>query len=305
MSSRDLIPVNVTPAGVAVDLLASFKDIERLLSGSKSEIDKIEKRGWLKKIFSSSQDDLISISSSQNRINSLMLDVIQEVITFNTMSYSFLASVIAELEERARNGWKDAEGNFQTLSRTGQDFADKARHIFLKIVEGSKDTQQRIEMNRALIGNLQIELSLKDALDEAQSEQIEGLRNELTQKAAMLSYLEAQVQQQEALDVQQTQSIRAIVQRLSEMRKELEAVARVAAELDVQVATLGSLRAEQQATACAAADLHRQVEELRAQLALSSTALARVKTQVKLWFLIGAGVLVTLAAGVISALVRI
>jgi hypothetical protein len=205
MSAREsFLPVQTNPELVAVDLLGYIQDIEKLLSGSTDNIRDIKNRGWWDRLTSSSQDDLVSLTSSQNKINALMLELIQDVITMNTMSYSFLAAVIAELEHRARNGWKDAEGKFQELSSVGRDFADKARSIFLKIAEGSKDTQRRIEMNHTMIGELQLKVAAKDELDADQDRdiylldekvkvlqlQVDGLREDLQRQSASVAHLE-------------------------------------------------------------------------------------------------------------------
>lgn len=205
MSAREsLLPAQATPELVAVDLLGYIKDIELLLSGSRDSIRRIEDRGLWGRLTSSSQTDLVSLTRSQNKINDLMLELIQDVITLNTMSYSFLAAVIAELEHRARNGWKDAEGKFQELSSVGRDFADRARSIFLKIAEGSKDTQRRIEMNHTMIGELQLKFAEKDEIDAGQDRdidrldekvkvlqmQVDGLREDLQRQSTLVGNLE-------------------------------------------------------------------------------------------------------------------
>ena len=113
MSTQELVAKQaMTPAVIASDLLNVIKDIERSISDSTEKTGAIEQRGMFKSMFASSKTDLIDISKSQNKINELMLGLIQEIITLNTMSYSFLAAVIGELEQRAKTGWTDSEGRF-------------------------------------------------------------------------------------------------------------------------------------------------------------------------------------------------
>lgn len=204
----------LTPASVAANLLDVIKDIELSIENAGQHVSKIEKRGWFKSLFSSSKTDLVTISKSQNGINDLMLGLIQEIITLNVMSYSFLASVISELEMRAREGWTNSEGQFQALSSTGRDFADKARGIFLKIAEGSKKTQQRIELNTESIREIKSALAVKVQEVARHGQEIVHLQKELLNKSQRLTEIDTLLLAKQSLDDQQTHAIQAIVEEL-------------------------------------------------------------------------------------------
>lgn len=217
MSAQELIvKEELTPGNIATGLLNVIKDIELSIENASSHVSVIESRGWFKSTFSSAKTDLVDISKSQNKINDLMLGLIQEVITLNTMSYSFLAAVICELEERAKVGWSDSEGRFQELSDTGRDFADRAQSIFRKIAEGSKSTQDRIEFNKQNIEEVKKALSVKDALDAQQSQDIDRIKSALDLKAERLASIDALLNQKNTLDEQQDSAIKAILEELRE-----------------------------------------------------------------------------------------
>ncbi|EJM79596.1 hypothetical protein [Pseudomonas sp. GM60] len=217
MSMQELITKeDLTPVNIASGLLDVIKDIELSIENASDHVSVIENRGWFKSTFSSAKTDLVSISKSQNKINDLMLGLIQEVITLNTMSYSFLAAVICELEERAKKGWTDGEGRFQELSETGQSFADKAQSIFRKIAEGSKSTQDRIELNKHNIDEVKSALSMKDALDAQQSQDIDRIKTALELKTERLASIDALLNQKSALDERQNHTIQTILLELQE-----------------------------------------------------------------------------------------
>ncbi|NWB50142.1 hypothetical protein [Pseudomonas gingeri] len=217
MSAQELIiKEDLTPVNIASGLLDVIKDIELSIENASSHVSAIENRGWFKSTFSSAKTDLVDVSKSQNKINDLMLGLIQEVITLNTMSYSFLAAVICELEERAKMGWTDSEGRFQELSETGQGFADKAQSIFRKIAEGSKSTQERIELNKQNIEEVKSALSVKDALDTQQSQDIDRIKTALELEAERLASIDALLNQKSALDEQQDHAIQTILVELQE-----------------------------------------------------------------------------------------
>lgn len=217
MSSQALIVKgDLTPVNIATGLLNVIKDIELSIENASNHVSAIESRGWFKSTFTSAKTDLVDISKSQNKINDLMLGLIQEVITLNTMSYSFLAAVICELEERAKMGWSDNEGRFQELSDTGRDFADRAQSIFRKIAEGSKSTQDRIEFNKQSIEEVKNALSVKDALDSQRSQDIARIKGALELKAERLASIDALLNQKSTLDEQQDNAIKAIVDELRE-----------------------------------------------------------------------------------------
>jgi DNA repair exonuclease SbcCD nuclease subunit len=175
-----------TPKQVATDLMETIKNIENAISSSEKAIKEVEGRGFLKNIFSSSSSDLVTISKSQNDIDSLMLSLIQEIITLNVMSYSYLAAVLAEFHKNIKDGWIDSEGRFQELSENGEVFANTASNIFEKIIEGSRSTQEKIEFNSERIENFQQSLEKKDALDEQQSQDIANLKSALRDKSSLV-----------------------------------------------------------------------------------------------------------------------
>lgn len=238
MSAHELIPLeNKTPVLVAADLLSVIKDIERSIEDSSHQVSRIENRGLFKRAFSSSHSDLVDISKSQNKINEMMLGLIQEIITLNTMSYSFLAAVIGELEQRAKTGWVDSEGRFQELSETGQQFADRAHDIFSKILAGSKSTQNKIEVNQQNIEQLQQQLLVKSEAVTRNRQDIENLKSTLATKAELmernredigniqsvlearaerLSNLDKLLQEKRSVDEQQDSAIKALLDELQE-----------------------------------------------------------------------------------------
>lgn len=238
MSTQELIPTeNKTPALVASDLLGVIKDIERSIEDSTFQVSRIENRGLFKRIVSSSRSDLVDVSKSQNKINEMMLGLIQEIITLNTMSYSFLAAVIGELEQRAKTGWLDSEGRFQELSETGQQFADRAHDIFSKILAGSKSTQTKIEMNQQSITELQVRFSKKAEAVIRNRQDIDSIKSVLTTKAELvarsredigriqsvleakaerLSNLDKMLLEKSSIDEQQDLAIKGMIEELQE-----------------------------------------------------------------------------------------
>lgn len=209
---------NYTPKKVASDLIGTIKDIEESIESSASSIKEIQGRGFFKTMFSSSSKDLVNISQSQNKINELMLGVIQEIITLNVMSYSYLAGVLVEFEKMSKDGWQDNEGRLQTLSDNGRNFANTASEIFKKIMEGSKATQQKIQLNGERIEQLRLYLSQKDELDEQQSEDIFALKEALREKGELdslqsqhLSQLTQSLGEKKLLDDQQSKEIAKII----------------------------------------------------------------------------------------------
>lgn len=216
MSAQPLVLANnKTPANVASDFLCVIKDIEACIENSNSQAAAIENRGLFKSAFSSSRKDLVDISRSQNKINEMMLGLIQEVITLNAMSYSFLAAVIGELEDRCRNGWKDSNGQFQELSETGRQFADRANDIFVKILDGSKSTQNKIEVNQQNIAELRDKLQLKAQMVLKHNAEIDSIKSTLSHKAVQM-----QKSQQDISSIQSLLEVKA--ERLSHLDQALE-----------------------------------------------------------------------------------
>jgi chromosome segregation ATPase len=216
MSAQPLVLANnKTPASVASDFLSVIKDIEICIENSNSQASAIENRGLFKSAFSSSRKDLVDISRSQNKINEMMLGLIQEVITLNAMSYSFLAAVIGELEQSCRNGWKDSDGQFQQLSDTGRQFADRANDIFVKILDGSKSTQSKIEVNQQNIAELRDKLQLKAEMVLKHTAEIDSIKSTLSNKA-----MQMQKSQQDISSIQSLLEVKA--ERLSHLDEALE-----------------------------------------------------------------------------------
>lgn len=216
MSAQPLVLANnKTPANVATDFLCVIKDIEACIENSNSQAAAIENRGLFKSAFSSSRKDLVDISRSQNKINEMMLGLIQEVITLNAMSYSFLAAVIGELEDRCRNGWKDSNGQFQELSDTGRQFADRANDIFVKILDGSKSTQNKIEVNQQNIAELRDKLQQKAQMVLKHNAEIDSIKSTLSNKAVQM-----QKSQQEISSIQSLLEVKG--ERLSHLDQALE-----------------------------------------------------------------------------------
>ncbi|MEH6500660.1 MAG: hypothetical protein V7751_14840 [Pseudoalteromonas distincta] len=223
MSAQELILVNnKTPAIVASDFLSVIKDIEICIEGSANQVLRIESRGLLKSVFSSSRNDLVEISRSQNKINEMMLGLIQEVITLNTMSYSFLAAVISEMEQSARSGWKDSEGQIQKLSDTGRQFADRATDIFGKILDGSRSTQSRIEVNQKGIDELREKLNLKAEIVQKHGLEIDSIKDTLSHKALELQNSKREITGIQAVLESKAQRLREIDNLLENKKQTLE-----------------------------------------------------------------------------------
>lgn len=221
MSNMEITGKNYTPTRVASDLMGTIKNIEEAIASSGSAIQEIHGRGFFKNIFSSSSKDLVGISQSQNKINDLMLDLIKEIITLNVMSYSYLVAVLVDFEKMVKEGWKDNEGTFQTLSDRGTNLANTATDIFKKIIDGSKDTKQKIELNGKRIEDLRKSLSQKDELDEQQSKDISRLRDSLQTKDEIdtiqsqhLGQLTKTLEEKSLLDDQQSKEILALITKL-------------------------------------------------------------------------------------------
>lgn len=222
-----------TPITLASDFLAQIDDITGYIEDSKRDVSRIKNRPWYKNLVSSTSDDLVTLSKSQNRINDMMIAMIQEVIKLNTMSYSFLAAMIYELEVRARNGWKDSEGRIQELSETGKEFADKASTIFRSILEGSKKTQERIDFNASMIDQVRGELkanmerieSNKEEIDankasiDRNREQITDIHEQLAERGERLDGIDRLIDKKAKTDTEQSEMISALTSELRENDK--------------------------------------------------------------------------------------
>lgn len=225
-SSTELIEEGgYTPDRVATDLMSTIKDIEEAIEDSGKAINEVKGRGFIKKAFSSSSKDLVSISQSQNKINEMMLSMIQEVITLNAMSYSYLASVQSEFHRKVKEGWVDNEGRFQELSESGEAFASTASDIFSKIIEGSRSTrdqiennEEKIDLNATQIEKLHRYLDEKKDLDNQQSQEIESLKKALRDKSILVE--------------KQSDQIKGLSERLKEKAERVELQASQLDELE-------------------------------------------------------------------------
>ncbi|KPB91018.1 hypothetical protein [Pseudomonas syringae group genomosp. 3] len=245
MSTHELvIKKEMTPAGIASDLLNVIKDIERSISESTNKTGAIEQRGMIKSMFASSKTDLVEISKSQNKINELMLGLIQEIITLNTMSYSFLAAVIGELEQRAKSGWTDSEGRFQELSETGQQFAGKAHDIFCKIAEGSKSTQTRIDLNKQDIDNLKNDFIAKAEVVQQSRQDIDNIKSVLTHKTAVVAKQSKDIGQIQSVLESKTERLASIDKLLETKSERLSSIDKLLASKADRLASIDKLLEE-------------------------------------------------------------
>lgn len=207
--SQDIIVkqgTSLTPKQVAEGIFLRISELEKAVAQSENQVANIEKRGAIKSLFSSTKTDLINISKSQNKINDAMLEVVNEAIALNVTSYSFLAAVIEQLEQRVTHGMHDSNGRIIKLSDVGRGFANSAASIFNKILEGSRETKEtlaqsaeRIEqVDRALqeteaqmqkqamqLSSVQAAMDILRAMDEERAQQIAQLQHQSTDHAAV------------------------------------------------------------------------------------------------------------------------
>jgi hypothetical protein len=223
-------PTTLTPSDVARDVMGTIKKIEKAIEDSNGHIGAIEDRGWVKNWLASSREDLIAVSKSQTKINELMLGIIQDVITLNVMSYSFLAAVIDEFRQMTAEGWKENDGRVQRLSKTGKEFAETASNIFVKIVEGSRVTHEAIELNTKDIGALRQHLALKQQTDVQQSREIAALSQQLADKATQISLLGDDLAEKSRLDEHQSNEIRSLGKLLQEVSANVAQISATLAE---------------------------------------------------------------------------
>lgn len=200
----------ISPRDVARDLMGTIRLIEEALESSGQEISRVEGRGALKNLFSSSRDDLVAISRSQNRINDLMLDMIREIITLNVMSYSYMAGVLEEFMRMSKSGWKDKDGQIQRLSTTGKEFADTAARIFAKIMDGARSTQQAIELNAVQIEDVRKTLLAKESVDAEQSLELQRIDGDLARKAEVIAGLRSVLAEKAGIDERQSRELEAM-----------------------------------------------------------------------------------------------
>lgn len=235
----------LTPSSVANDLFIKVKQIENAISTSQSHVQQVESRGVLKTLFSSTSTDLVHISKSQNRINDLMLQMINEIITLNVMSFSFLASVMEEFEKRVAEGMRDANGHIIKLSHVGKNFADSAASIFNKIIEGSRSTRETIALNTEQIEQIRVALSAKAEIDEQQSIKIASLEHAIEVKEELDDRQSLDIEALKSLLQQQHQRLDGVESNLSESdalgRQLAGQVAQWCAQVDRQAGQIGQL----------------------------------------------------------------
>jgi len=164
--SQDIIvkqDTSLTPKQVAEGIFLRISELERAVAQSENQVAEIENRGMIKSLLSSTKTDLINISKSQNKINDVMLEVVNEAITLNVTSYSFLAAVIEQLEQSVTHGMHDSNGRIIKLSDVGRGFANSAASIFSKILEGSRETKESLAQSAERIEQVQQALRETDA----------------------------------------------------------------------------------------------------------------------------------------------
>lgn len=134
-----------------------FKEIETLEGEIKQSNElsrEIENRGFWKRLGSSTSKDLAAIGRIQNSINKRMVDLIQETIRLNMLSYAGLVMLMDEMRKGIEHGFTDANGNIIRLGEEGRDLAEAATDIISGILDTSRDTQDRIEHNAESIQQL-------------------------------------------------------------------------------------------------------------------------------------------------------
>lgn len=233
---------SLTPKQVAEGIFLRISELEKAVAQSERHVAEIESRGALKSLFSSTKTDLINISKSQNKINDVMLEVVNEAIALNVTSYSFLAAVIEQLEQRVTHGMHDSNGRIIKLSDVGRGFADSAASIFNNILEGSRETKESLaqsaehieQVEHALhetdtqvqkqamqLSSMQAAMDIRRAMDEERAQQIARLQHQATEHAAV-----AERHTSELADLRSVGDVQGL--RLAQLRQVAEAqVARI------------------------------------------------------------------------------
>lgn len=254
---------SVDAASVANDLFLRIKDIEKATEDATSNVSQIENRGWFKSLVSSTSSDLVTISKSQNKINEMLVGMINEVIRLNVMSYSVLAAVLAEFSQRVSEGMTDTNGNVIKLSKVGKDVADSAVLIFNKILDGSRSTQEKIELTEERVEEIREALVEKDYLDQQQSKEITNLQHSIEEKAQ--------------LDARQSMEIKALretVEALSQQALRIESeLEKSRASVSAQDKTIDGLRVALGQSEARCGALEAEHGSLKNGLALTSTTL--------------------------------
>lgn len=252
----------VQPDAIAAEIYGRVVDIEKAIKAAESNITAIENRGFIDSIFSSDRDDMVSVSRSQNRINDLMLKMINDIIALNVMSYTVLVAVMADFERRVAEGVRDANGRVIRLSTVGKDFADSATAIFARIIDGSRDTKEKIALNASQIESIRKALNEKARVDAQQDEAIQAIHHSLDEKEVLdeaqsgqIASIQAALVVKDSLDTQQSEQLASLG-----AASRQHVIAQEA--MEARIAALGSL-VEQQASA---------IRALEAELATMATS---------------------------------
>lgn len=243
---------SLTPNQVAEGIFLRIRDLEKAVKQSESQVAEIENRGMFKSMFSSTKTDLINISKSQNKINDVMLEVVNEAIALNVTSYSFLAAVIEQLEQRVAHGMHDANGRIIKLSDVGRGFANSAASIFNKILEGSRETRETLAQSAERIEQVDYALQATDA--------------QVQKQAMQLSSVQTAMDIRRALDEERVQQIAQLQHQSAGHAAQAERHASELAELrrlgDAQGQGLAALRQTAEAQAAQIQGLEQKLAEL-------------------------------------------
>lgn len=192
-----------------------FKEIESLeeeIKQSKDLSRAIEERGIWQRLTSSTAKDLSEIAKIQGNINKRMVDLIQETIRLNMLSYAGLVMLMKEMRAGIDGGFKDANGNITRLGKEGRDLAETATSIISGILDSSQDTQDRIDSNAQGIQDLVNRLDAEAQLATVRSKALDATIAALSQRS----------QENDTLDQWQNEALSSLRVQLHE-KQELDA----------------------------------------------------------------------------------
>jgi chromosome segregation ATPase len=179
---------------IAQKLFTEIDSLEDEILESKRQVREIEDRGFFKRTFSSSSKDLSAVAKTQNSINRRMMDLIQETIRLNMLSYAGLVCLMEEMRKGIEGSLKDANGRIIQLGSEGRDLAETATDIISGILDTSKGTQGRIDQHEEAIKQIDQELEAKDQLDSRQDEAINQLDQQIKLKEKLDEKQDAKIQ---------------------------------------------------------------------------------------------------------------
>lgn len=277
MSRQIVLPASAPDAKtVASSLYLRIADLERAIRVSSSTVQSIEDRSWLRQLVGSTSSDLISISKSQSKINDLMMEMINEVISLNVMSYASLVVIMEDFRHAVNNGMKDSEGRDIKLSEEGKELAEKAGLIFQKIIDGSKDTKGRIDLNAQQIDAIAEDIAAKQEVDQKQDLSIAALVKAMhdnerldDQQSADIQTLQRLLAESAERNASQAQQIEALTTLSQEMQ-------RASDEQTLRMDALEARLAETGMQAQALQDLQSRTEE---QVSVLRLSLRRIHTR--------------------------